>query len=171
MKIVPLLVILYIALIGIMIFDNISGSGWNANPYTNTTSTNNPKDAGIWNLFTNPTNWGTNVFVTLITVTFLSVAAAIFVTYLTKSDIAMVTPLFAVLINAGVLPIMAIYQVVYREILRMTCTGVFNVGTLLASCTTGTGTTAILLSALIVGPIAVAWIMACIEWWTQRPTS
>lgn len=173
MKIAPLLVILYIALIGIVIFDGLGTGGWNANPYTNeTTNPTNTDDSAVWNLFTDPTTWKNNALINLLTVTFLAAAAAITVAVITKSDIALLTPIFVILINAGILPIIAIYQVVYREVLRMSCTGDFNVETLLASCTSSSQTTAaILISALCVGPLAIAWVLACIEWWTQRPTS
>ncbi len=167
MKIAPLLIILYIALIGIVLFDNIDSPGWGATPYTEDAD----DSSGIWNLFTDPTNWKNNAFISFITITFLAAVAVITIAVITKSDILLLTPLFVILINAGILPIIAIYQIVYREILRMTCTGAFNANTLLASCA-GTGTTAaILLSAIFVGPIAIAWALACIEWWTQRPTS
>jgi len=172
MKIAPLLIILYIALIGIIIFDGIGTSNWTTNPYEGGSVASDPGDSAIWNLFTDPTSWKNNSLISLITITFLTAAAAITVAILTKSDIAFLTPLFVVIINAGILPIVAIYQVVFREILRMTCNGDFNAEPLIATCIGGSGTTgAILITAICVGPIAVAWVLACIEWWTQRPTS
>lgn len=169
MKIAPLLIILYVALVGIIIFDGIGAAGWTADPYAGTTVDSN--ESSVWNLFTNPTSWKDSPLISLLTVTFLAAAASIGVAIITKSDIALLTPLFVILMNAGILPIIAIYQVVYREVLRMTCTGTFNAENLLASCSADGTTAAILLSAIFVGPIAVAWVLACIEWWTQRPTS
>jgi len=169
MKIAPLLIILYIALIGIIIFDNLDAIGWTADPYTNSTIPSN--ETSVWSLFTNPASWKNSPLISLLTITFLAAAASITIAIVTKSDIALLTPIFVIMINAGILPIIAIYQVVYREVLRMTCTGTFNAETLLASCSADGATAAIILSAIIVGPIAVAWVLTCIEWWTQRPTS
>ena len=75
------------------------------------------------------------------------------------------------IINAGILPLLAIYQIVNREVTRMVCTGTFNVQDLLVTCSADQKTAAILIVAVCVGPLAIAWTLACIEWWTQRPTS
>lgn len=167
MKIVPILIILYIALIGIMIFDGILAPSWTPTPYGPV----DPDQESLWRLFIDPTGWTANDFINLLIAELIVVGAAIAVAVLTKSDIALLSPLFIVLINAGILPILAIYNVVNREVWRMACTGTLNRVVDFASCSAESQTAAWLISAVIVGPISLAWVWACIEWWTQRPTS
>ena len=170
MKVAPLLVIFYIALAGIIIFDGlmVGDMGWSATPYQRSEPLETNR---IWDLFTNPTNWIENPFIAFITITFLTAGASIAVAVLTKSDIALLLPIFVMIINAGILPLIAIYNVVNREVIRMVCTGTLNSPDLLVVCSADQKTAAILLVAIIVGPLAIAWTLACIEWWTQRQTS
>jgi hypothetical protein len=91
----------------------------------------------------------------------------------TKSDIPLLISVFIVIINAGVIPIVAIWQVIHRELWGIFCSGSIggSVDLASASCQGSPYTTATLFTAIIVGPIALAWVFACIEWWTQRSTS
>jgi len=171
MKIAQILVLLYIALIGIVIFDGliVSGMGWGAIPYG---SGEDQESNAFWNMFTNPFSWTNSVLMRSLTLLFLtSAAASLAVAYVTKSDIALLTPLFVLLLNAGILPIIAIATVVYREVFRMVCTGTLNSVDPLVSCSQNNTIAAILITAAAVGWIAIIWIFVCVEWWTQRPTS
>jgi len=167
MKVGPLLVILYLALIGIAIFDSVSITGWGADPFI-AEGGSAGNESAMWNLFTNPSTWADNPFIIFITVTFLVAGAAIGAAILTKSDIALTTPLFVLILNSGLIPIYAIYRVVNREIKSFMCSEAFNGPTVLATCAQTSLNATMLITAIIIGPIAIAWLLACIEWWTQR---
>lgn len=174
MKIVPILIILYIALIGIIIFDGLDTSDpFNSVPYTNGTENLTTNETAIWEFFINPTNWNGSTFITILIGVGAIAAISTVAAWATKSDIALLISVFIVIINAGVIPIVAIWQVIHRELWGIFCSGSLNgsIDLASASCQGSPYTTATLFTAIIVGPIALAWVFACIEWWTQRPTS
>ena len=191
MKIAPMLIMLYIIMGGIMLFDE-SMSIWSVtlNPYNVTTLDNNSAVANytdnstsqgaMWNIFWNPTIIGNNGLINLLVqALFLGVGLAIVTTVFVKSDITLLTPGFVALTSAGVLPIIALWNVVHREfwswlIKANSCCSVENIlaNDVVSGVTCSINSTcapAIWLSGLIIGPIAIMWIMACIEWLTARP--
>ena len=192
MKIAPLLIALYIIMAAIMIFDgtyslyDITLNPYNVSSIDNTTglesnyTQNSTSQGSLWNIFWNPSILGNNGLINLLVqALFLGVGLAIVATAIVKTDITLLTPGFVALASAGVLPIIALWNVVHREIwnwahLTGDCcsqTGV-DVGAVVNGVTCTVDTTcvpAILFSGIIIGPIAVMWILACIEWLTARP--
>ena len=192
MKIAPLLIALYIVMGAIMLFDSTySMDSTTLNPYNissidnNTGSSlnmtqNSTAEGAMWNIFWNPTQLGNNGLINLLVqALFLGVGLAIVTTVFVKSDITLLTPGFVALASSGVVPILALWNVVHRELWNwMTITGDCcsqagtDLGTVVNGVTCVVDTTcvpAIWLSGLLIGPIAVMWIMACIEWLTARP--
>lgn len=156
MKLASLLLILYIAMIGILIFDNtINRQQFDINPYN--VSVNNANAEAMWRLFFNPLNWKTNALI--IGFTTVAVVLGVATAILTKSDISLLSPMFVIILLAGIIPIINIYQVLNREVAGMVC--ITN-----PSCTLS-----ILLMAIIMGPVTMYWLWSCVDWWTQRQST
>ena len=160
MRVAAFLLILYIALTGIIIFDQMAKPGWTPEPYNQTAS---PNQTSLWYMFIDPVSWKGNILFDLIIGSLAITGIAIGAAFLTKSDIALLSPLFIAIINLGIIPIIAIYTVVFREVFELTCSG-----TPLNTCNPFP---ALMISGLCVGGIAIWWILTCVEWWTQRPAT
>lgn len=174
MKVVPILILLYVALMGIIIFDGLDTSDpFNIIPYANSTGNLTTNETAIWSFFVDPTSWRSSTFITILIGVGAIAAISTVAAWATKSDIALLISVFILIINAGVIPIIAIWQVIHRELWAMFCSGTLSPTIELSqeACQGDPYTTATIFTALIVGPIALAWVFACVEWWTQRPTS
>jgi len=194
MKIAPLLIALYIIMAAIMIFDgtyslyDVTLNPYNVTSIDNVTglesnyTQNSTSQGALWNIFWNPSILGNNGLINLLVqALFLGVGLAIVATAIVKTDITLLTPGFVALTSAGVLPIIALWHVVNREIwdwavISGDCcsqTGV-DIGTTVNGVVCAVDSTcvpAILLSGIIIGPLAVMWILTTIEWLTARPTT
>ena len=133
MKIAPLLIALYIIMGGIMLFDgSYDPYSTTLNPYNvssidNTTggiynvTQNSTAQGAMWNIFWNPTLLGNNGLLNLLVqALFLGVGLALVTTVIVKSDITLLTPGFIALASAGVLPIIALWNVFNREMWHVT---------------------------------------------------
>jgi len=160
MRIAAFLLMLYIALTVVVVFDQMNKPGWNPEPYNQTSSAN---QTTLWAMFIDPTTWKDNLLFEFIIGTLAISGIAIGAAFLTKSDIVLLSPLFIALINLGIIPIIVIYNVVFREVFAYSC-----YGTPLNACDPFP---ALMISGLIMGGIAIWWILTCVEWWTQRPAT
>ncbi len=163
MKLLTLAMILVIIQLSIGMFDNtISIDGEAAVPemYGSDVSLNSTTNY-LFDFVTNPRQWSRSaliVFLLSITV-FISASsiAAGFFKY-QPSDTVYFAGLFSVLIGLGSIPIIGLFNVINREI------GAF-------ACSAGSYcTTAIIFASLTAGTLALAWVMACINWWRTGST-
>ena len=160
MKLAAILLILYIAMVGIMIFDNTSNrSEYNVIPYNGTDASVSDSSEAMWTLFFNPLSWAANTLI--LTIITAAIAIGVVTAIFTKSDISLLYPLFALILIAGIVPIVNIYQVLNRELAGAICPA-----TDATNCSLS-----ILLMGLIMGPITLYWLWSCIDWWTQRQST
>jgi len=151
-----MLMILFIIQATIILYDNVfasSGSdAYTLTPYDSNQST-------VWNFFTSPTLWSNTLF--LIALLGLGGAAIAFIvvgTFLnTPSDTAIFSPVFVLLIGAGAVPIISMYNVFHRNIAMFGCTALPCPIATFAWVITG-------------GLIALFYILSVLEWWSGRST-
>lgn len=161
MKLASILLILYIAMTGIMIFDNtVNKSGFTVAPYgVDADEASNNNSVAMWNLFFNPLEWSSNTLILVII--FAAITLGAVTAFFTKSDISLLYPLFAIILIAGIIPIINIYQVLNREVAGAICPVTDPTNCALS----------ILLMGLIMGPITLYWLWSCVDWWTQRQST
>lgn len=111
----------------------------------------------IWRFVTDPTSWNSTAL--LVTLLGLGAAAAAFIvigTFLnTPSDTAIFSPVFVLLIAAGAIPIISLYNVFTREVAMFGCAAM--------PCTP-----AIITWAFTGGILAIFYVLAVLEWWSGR---
>ena len=160
MKLAAILLILYIAMVGIMIFDDTSNrSGFSINPYGAEDNAELSDSEAMWRVFFNPLEWESNILILAIITTAIGIGAV--AAFFTKSDISLLFPIFGIILLAGILPIVNIYQVLNRELAGAICPA-----TDATNCSLS-----ILLMGLIMGPITLYWLWSCVDWWTQRQST
>jgi hypothetical protein len=175
MKLVPMLVFLYAILIAIMIFDNVVGTGYSLDPYGGqlyANFTGNDTDRAFWQMFMNPTILSGNAIWLILTGLFV-VGVGLTLTVVTKSDMFILYGFFIVMFMAGIVPIIALYNVIDREAWVIAyqagscaCTDLSQPLTCASTCPV-----AIIFAAIICGPIAIYWLFLCLEWLTARMVS
>jgi hypothetical protein len=157
----------------ILIFDGVIGGGYYIDSYSGQlyTNTSGTQWNAFWEMFVNPTTIvGNSAWLVLIGI--FSVGAGIVLTYVTKSDMFILYSFFVLIFMAGMLPLMALWNVVDREAFTIIneggaclCTNP-NISSCAMTCPL-----AIIIAAIIVGPIVIYWFFCCVEWLTARPVS
>jgi len=169
MKLVPALIMLYMILISIIIFDNISNNSSYGMELYNQSSYNindNSMYNSFWSMFMNPAQLANNAIWIIIGSAFAA-GAGIVLSYATKSDLFLLLSVFILIFGAGMVPLVALYGVVNREIWVL----FYQTGSCPILSSTNTCSPSLLLSAILVGPLVLSWFWSCMEWWTARNAS
>lgn len=153
MKLANMILILIVIQAVIVIYDQVYDStSYELDSYAD-------ENSQVWNFVLDPTSWSSSSL--LIALLALGAGAAAFIavgTFLnTPSDTAMFSPAFVLLIGAGAVPIISLYNVFSREVAMFGCTSM--------PCTP-----ALILWALSGGFLAVFYILSVLEWWSGRST-
>jgi hypothetical protein len=173
MKLIPTLILLYVLFIGIIIFDNLSTSNsgydmeiYNQSLYNTSLNTTFNVSSPFWEMFMNPTKLADNYIWVILGLSFAA-GVGIVLSYVTKSDMFLLQPLFIVTFTAGMIPIISFYGLINREI-----TGIFfDAGSCTAVNSLTVCSPALLIAALIVGPLALYWFWTCMEFLSGRSVS
>jgi hypothetical protein len=166
MKLVPALIMLYVLMVAILIFDNVAGPGYDMDLYNGTSYniTDSSSYNSFWQLFINPTKLGGNTIWLIIGTAFAVGVTGIALSYVTKSDLALLLSLFILVFSAGIVPIIAFYLVINRELWVL----FYQAGSCAALGSGGTCGGSLLLASLVCGPLSLYWLWVCIEWWSAR---
>ena len=150
MKLANMIMILLILQMSIIVFDNVVEDP----DYELTAYDSN--DTAIWDFVLDPTEWSRSSLL-LILGSLVAVGGFIGVgVYLvTKSDTSLFFGVFTVLLGVGVIPIASLYNVITRELSFFGCTSM--------PCTP-----AIITWALTGGILAIFYVLAVLEWWSNR---
>ena len=181
MKILNMILFFAAIMLSIMIFDYhpIDSSGamvWDAN-YSNLTCSADYNYSSC--TLVNGTYYSSNVIWEALTQPWKGAGLAIvamlilFATYLAiislfnligfgyRSDISMMSIFFVFIVGVGFWPIGLLYTFINRE--------VGSIGFCSAAMTSCWFSE--ICAIVVAGPIFIMWIMACVEWWTQRSVS
>ena len=115
-------------------------------------------DTAIWSFVTNPVGWKTtNLQILLVGIGVLGVGFIIAGTFFnTPSDTALFAPIFAMLLAAGVVPILSLYTVITSNYAMFGCD-------LDAVCAP-----ALWLWIFTGGIIGLLYVLSVLEWWSGR---
>ena len=153
MKLANMILILVILQGAIMMYDQV----YDTTSYTLESYDDN--ETSIWEFVSDPTGWNNTVLIVVLLG--LGVGAAAFIvvgTFLnTPSDTAIFAPVFTILIAAGMIPIISLYQVFNREPTLFGCATIPCPASILAWLFTG-------------GIIGIFYVLAVLEWWSGRST-
>ena len=151
--------ILVVIQASILLFDvGLSGGGYELDPYNSSSEFNNTNNV-IWDFVTNPTGWSdTGLLILLAGVIGISGAIGIGVYLYTKSDTILLFGVFTMLLGFGSIPIISLYNLMNRNVAMFGCTE--------TPCAVG-----IFFWTITGGLLGLAYVMACIAWWTGRETS
>ena len=166
MKLVPALIMLYVLLISILIFDNVVGPGYDMTLYNGTyyNVTGSSGYTSFWQLFINPTKIGSTSLWTIIGLAFAAGAAGIALSFVTKSDLSLLFGLLIIIFTGGIVPVIAFYLVMNRELQVL----FYKAGSCPAIVPPPTCGGSLILAALVAGPLALYWFWVCVEWWSAR---
>ncbi len=153
MKLSNMIMILIIIQATIMFYDGIMISG---DPYLRGYGDN---ETLIWDFVANPSSWTGTSFLAFFAV-LIGIGGAIAIgTYLyTKSDTVLFFGVFTMLLAAGAIPILSLYNVFTRN-------------SAMFGCATADCTTAILAWVFTGGLIAIFYVLSVLEWWSGRSMS
>ena len=117
----------------------------------------NDNETSIWNFAADPTGWNASFFIIVLLGLGVTASAFIIVGVFTNtpSDVAIFSPIFTMLIAAGMLPIISLYHVFTRELTMFGCTAMPCTPAIVAWLFTG-------------GLLAVFYILSVLEWWPGR---
>ena len=181
MKILNMILFFVAIMLSIMIFDYhpITSSGamiWDAN-YSNVSCTNTYNYSSctavngtyyssniIWETLTNPAK-GAGLALVAFLILFATYLAIIslfnIIGFGYRSDISMMSIFFVFLMGVGFLPVAVLYNFINRE--------VGSIGFCSAAMTSCWFSE--ICAIIVAGPLLIMWILACVEWWTQRSVS
>ena len=155
MKLMPMIVLLVVIQATCIVFDQVyTEEGVGAYSFESYDSDDSP----IWNFIVNPGDW-TNTGLFIILAGIIGVGGLIGIgTYLyTKSDTVLFFGLFTLLLGFGAIPILSLYELITRDLSLFGCSSMPCMPAILLWLFTG-------------GIIAIAYVMACLEWWSGRST-
>ena len=120
----------------------------------------------LFNIIVQPDNWKgdstfgiPNVLLAFGAIFAAFVGIATVVSFVSKSDLALLSPMFFFFVLAGTPAILSLYKFVTNDVGKFLC----NVG---EPCGPAN-----LLGYLTAGILALYWIFTCIQWWTWRETT
>lgn len=159
MKLFYLMMILVIVQASVLLFDvGLTGGGYELDPYNSSSEFNNT-DNTVWDFVTNPTGWeSTNFLLILAGLVTVGGAIGIGIYLYTKSDLILLFSVFTVLLGFGAIPLISLYNLMNRNVAMFGCVA--------TPCPIG-----IFFWTITGGLLGLAYVMACIEWWTGRQTS
>lgn len=165
MKLFPLIIVLLCLEIGWQLF--YGALAGNISPeqivlgYNGTVNTQNQTTPGMWNFIYNPYSWtSSDLFSTLSSILIVAGIITIGAGLLFKNDLVILFSFFLWLLGFGSIPITHLYSMVQSEVARYGCKGVIS------SCTVAT-----LAGAVTAGLLGLAWVVACLAWWSARETT
>ena len=149
MKLSNMIMILIILQMSIVVFDAISVSDYELTSY-------NSNDTVVWDFVLNPTGWtGSSLLIIFGSLTAVAAAIGIGVYLVTKSDTSLFFGVFTLLLGAGAVPIVSLYNMFNRNISFFGCSSI--------PCTP-----AIIVWALTGGILAIFYVLSVLEWWSNR---
>ncbi len=153
MKLANMIMILVILQMSIIVFDNIVEDP----DYELTVYGSN--DTAVMDFVLDPTGWsGSSLLLIFGALTAVGGVIGVGVYLVTKSDTALFFGVFTLLLGAGSVPILSLYTVITRELNFFGCTAM--------PCTP-----AIIVWALTGGILAIFYVLAALEWWSNRRVS
>ena len=87
------------------------------------------------------------------------IGAVGFFPFVGRSDLSLLAGPFLFMLGAGAPTIIQLYSFINSEVSAIACSAD-------ASCFIGQ-----FFAILIAGPLLISWVMACVDWWTGRPSS
>ncbi len=149
MKLSNIIMILIIVQASIIILDQVYSTDYELTSYGSNEST-------VWNFVTDPTGWsGSDLLLFFASLTAVSGLIGVGVYLVTKSDTSLFFGVFTFLLGIGAIPIVSLYQVFTRNVSAFGCTAM--------PCTP-----AIIVWALTGGILAILYVLAVLEWWSNR---
>jgi len=134
---------------------------YNGSYYNMTTSSGY---TAFWQLFINPTKLGGNTIWLIIGISFATGITGVTLSFVTKSDLALLLSIFILVFSSGMIPLIAFYLIINRELWVL----FYQAGSCVALGPGNTCGGSLLLAALIAGPLSLYWLWVCIEWWSAR---
>lgn len=156
MRMTPMIMVMFIMYIMIGIYHQTIGP---------TGQISGDSGSFLFNIIIQPWNWsGTtgsipNLLLLLGGIFGISVGAVVAMSFISKSDIATLSPIFLAIVVAGAPPILSLYNFVVSEMGYYVCTVGEECGP------------ANILGWLTAGILALYWIFTCLQWWTWRETT
>lgn len=149
MKLANMIMILIILQMSIVVFDAVSVPDYELTAYAS-------NDTIIWDFVLDPTGWSLSGLL-LILGSLVAVGGLIGVgIYLvTKSDTALFFGVFTLLLGAGSIPITSLYRMFTRNVNFFGCTEIPCMPLTIAFALTG-------------GILAIFYVLAVLEWWSNR---
>ena len=117
----------------------------------------------LMDIFFNPFEGNNSRIMVFIIAFAVLVGAAGYIPFINRSDISMLSAAFIFIVSAGLPTIVLLYSFINTQIGGIACAAST---TLLTSCFVGQ-----FFGVIIAGPLAFAWVAACLEWWVGRPLS
>lgn len=137
-------------------------SGYNYSSYVDVNGTSY-SSTDVWQMFSSPFKGGglNTVAMLILFATWITVIGLFNILgFGYRSDIAMLGPIFIFMLGMGLFPVVLIYNFFNRETAMYAC-----------SAATANCWFSEMFAALIAGSLLVMWVLACLEWWTQRSVS
>jgi len=149
MKLANMIMILVILQMSIVVFDAVSVPDYELTSYDS-------NDTVIWDFVLDPTGWSvSNLLLVLGSLVAVGGVIGVGVYLVTKSDTALFFGVFTLLLGAGAIPIVSLYQMFTRNLSFF-------------GCTTMPCIPAIIVWALTGGILAIFYILSVLEWWSNR---
>jgi len=149
MKLSNMIMILVILQASILLYDAVAGDDYELTSYESNESV-------IWNFVADPSGWtGTSLLLIFGSLTLVSGAIGVGVYLVTKSDTSLFFGVFTLLLGAGAIPIVSLYNMFNRNISFFGCNSI--------PCTP-----AIIVWALTGGILAILYVLSVLEWWSNR---
>ena len=149
MKLANLIMILVILQASIIIYDQVYNTDYELSSYDS-------NKTALWNFVTDPTGWsGTGLLLIFASLTAVAGVIGIGIYLVTKSDTSLFFGVFTLFLGLGSIPIISLYNVFMRNVSSFGCSSI--------PCTP-----AIIVWALTGGILAIFYVLAVLEWWSNR---
>jgi len=149
MKLSNIIMILIILQMSIIVFDSISVPDYELTSYESNETT-------IWGFVLDPSGWSkTGLLLLFGSLTVVAGLIGVGVYLVTKSDTSLFFGVFTLLLGAGAIPIVSLYNMFNRNISFFGCNSI--------PCTP-----AIIVWALTGGILAILYVLSVLEWWSNR---
>lgn len=149
MKLANMVMILIILQASIILYDQVYATDYELSSYDS-------NETVLWNFVADPTAWtGTDLLIKFASLTAVAGLIGIGVYLTTKSDTSLFFGVFTLFLGLGAIPIVSLYNIITREISFFGCTAM--------PCMP-----AIIVWALTGGILAIFYVLAVLEWWSNR---
>lgn len=149
MKLANMIMILLILQMSIIVFDAVSVSDYELTAYDS-------NDTAVWDFILDPSGWsGSSLLLIFGALTAIGGVIAIGIYLVSKNDTSLFFPVFTLLLGVGAIPITSLYLMFTRNINFFGCTAM--------PCTP-----LIIVWALTGGVLAIFYVLAVLEWWSNR---